>query len=350
MASIDHWHPVLKSRELRKKPVSVTLCDHEVVLFRSADGVVGALEDRCPHRRMKLSLGKVVEGRLECAYHAWSYDLTGAGRSPGNPKMRPCTPAYDAIELHGAIWIRPAASSAAFPRLDVDGLYLVSHEQLRVRAPLELVVDNFVEVEHTPSVHALLGYGKERMAEVEVKLESTETTVRVYNAGPQKPLYWPIAQLFQLRTGDLFVDDWTVHFSPLHAVYDQYWSDMRTKEPRPHRLKIYVFFIPVSARETRVRVFTYAIGQPGPLGWLYRLTVPVMRMLVRKEIALDCRLLEQLAGADPDLNGMQLGRFDRPLREIRSRIDRLYRGVHPGAARQDRDQEPDPQLRLERHG
>ena len=54
MGMIDHWHPVLFSRGLRRKPVGVRLAGQPIVLFRTPEGV-GALTDVCPPRRMRLS-------------------------------------------------------------------------------------------------------------------------------------------------------------------------------------------------------------------------------------------------------------------------------------------------------
>src|SRR5262249_59744521 len=34
MAMIDHWHPVLKSNELGKKPVGIKFAGHAIVLYR----------------------------------------------------------------------------------------------------------------------------------------------------------------------------------------------------------------------------------------------------------------------------------------------------------------------------
>jgi nitrite reductase/ring-hydroxylating ferredoxin subunit len=44
------------------------------VLFRDQSGTVRSLEDRCPHRRVPLSLGKVINGQLRCAYHGWTFE------------------------------------------------------------------------------------------------------------------------------------------------------------------------------------------------------------------------------------------------------------------------------------
>ena len=97
MAMLQFWHPVLKSRDLpRDRPVGVRLAGRDLALFRNGSGGIGALEDVCPHRRMRLSLGKVQGGLLTCAYHGWTFDCEGRGESPGTPKLRAAPPASTA--------------------------------------------------------------------------------------------------------------------------------------------------------------------------------------------------------------------------------------------------------------
>src|SRR5947208_2580714 len=123
MGPLDHWHPVLSSQKLRDAPVGVRLHGKKLVLFRAEDGKVGAFDDCCPHRRMRLSCGRVVDHRLQCAYHGWTFDRLGNGESPGTPKLHAYTPPYDTTEGHGAIWLKPEGARAVFPAFEVDGLY-----------------------------------------------------------------------------------------------------------------------------------------------------------------------------------------------------------------------------------
>ena len=51
MGMLDHWQPVCQSRSLRRRPISVKLAGHDIVVFRDGEGKVGALSDVCPHRR-----------------------------------------------------------------------------------------------------------------------------------------------------------------------------------------------------------------------------------------------------------------------------------------------------------
>lgn len=330
MHVLRHWHPVLKSESLEASPVGITLHGQELVLFRDGAGRVGALRDVCPHRGMRLSRGSVVEGRLRCPYHGWSYDTEGAGTPPCTPQRTVRATAFDAAERYGAIWVRAAGSDSAFPQFDHHGYYHMGLLTRRVKGPLEVVLDNFNEVEHTPTTHLIFGYALEAMPDVVTRVETTRDTVRVYNEGPQKPMPWVVERLFGVRSGDPFIDDWTTHFSPVHTRYHQWWKDKATGEPRPDQLYICVFFTPVDEDTTDLFVFLYAHGPRQEKLLLRAVLKPVSLWLTRREIDVDANMIERLADKSPGLKGKKLSRFDRALAENRRRIDRVYRGVEPG--------------------
>ncbi|HEY7064250.1 MAG TPA: aromatic ring-hydroxylating dioxygenase subunit alpha [Chloroflexota bacterium] len=71
------WYPIATSEQVGSTPLGVKALGEELVLWRDARGEVHAMEDRCPHRDTKLSLGEVVDGALTCAYHGFQYDGTG---------------------------------------------------------------------------------------------------------------------------------------------------------------------------------------------------------------------------------------------------------------------------------
>ncbi|HJZ26781.1 MAG TPA: Rieske 2Fe-2S domain-containing protein, partial [Streptosporangiaceae bacterium] len=58
----DFWYPVAVSATVRKeKTFAATFAGQRIALYRGAGGAVYALEDRCAHRQVPLSMG-VVEG------------------------------------------------------------------------------------------------------------------------------------------------------------------------------------------------------------------------------------------------------------------------------------------------
>ncbi|MBL8206148.1 MAG: Rieske 2Fe-2S domain-containing protein [Blastocatellia bacterium] len=53
--------------------------DEEIVIFRARDGVVYALQARCPHREGHLADGITGDGKIVCPMHSYKFELaTGA--------------------------------------------------------------------------------------------------------------------------------------------------------------------------------------------------------------------------------------------------------------------------------
>lgn len=332
MAVMDHWHPVLRSRDLRNKPVGVTINGNEVVLFRTAGGQIGCLDEVCPHRRMRLSLGKVHNDRLQCPYHGWTYDCEGHGQSPGTPKLHARAPHYAVAEYHGAVWIKSAHSNPVFPLFETAGYYHLGNLSHTVVAPLELVLDNFTEIEHTPTTHLVFGYDLERMGEVEVEFKVDDSCVRTSNYGPSKRVPWLFRALLGINSDFHFNDDWTVHFSPVYAVFDHRWIHPQSGRSSKANWRVYVFYVPADNDRTVIHSFVYIKSTyPGPYGGL-RLIKPLIMRLIDYEIRRDISVVENLADKNPGLDGMKLSRFDRGLRLNRERIDRIYRGIPSLAA------------------
>jgi phenylpropionate dioxygenase-like ring-hydroxylating dioxygenase large terminal subunit len=327
MAMIDHWHPVLKSNELGNKPVGVQLAGEGLVLYRTHAGTIAALADECPHRRMRLSLGEVVGEKLRCRYHGWTFDGDGQGESPGTPKLRACVRVYDAVEKYDAIWVKSKQSTPQFPTLEVTGYLPISTMRHRASAPLELVLDNFSEIEHTPTTHTVFGFDLERMSEVKFRFESNEATLRVMNAGPPKRIGPHLSFLIGIRKGYWFNSEWTTYFSPVYMGIDHWWSDPATGQPSKARWRVYVFFTPIDASQTDVMTFAYAKSSwPGPGGGL-RLFRWLMRKHLAKEIGFDMDILNGLASYETSLEGMKLSRFDRVLGLNREKIQSIYRSA-----------------------
>jgi phenylpropionate dioxygenase-like ring-hydroxylating dioxygenase large terminal subunit len=331
-SELDHWHPILPSRRLRRDPVAVRLHETEIVLFRTASGTIGALENCCPHRRMKLSLGRVIDNRLQCLYHGWTFDCRGAGQSPGTPKLHATARRFEALERQGVVWVKSADSRPEFPCLPtpaMDGYFHLGNLYHEVKAPLEATVDNFCEIEHTPTTHAFFGYALDSMHDVQVRFETTANTVRVINHGPPKRMAWPYRLLLGIRSNYLFYDDWTTYFSPVYSVYDHWWADPATGKENMVRWKLFIFFTPRDENTTALTTLVFTKSRyPGPAGCM-RAVRWLIRRKIDHEIRLDMRILEGLADQSPTLDGMKLSRFDKVLTLNRERINRVYRGLEP---------------------
>ena len=71
------WYPIAPSWQLGENPLGVTRLGERIVVWRDREGTVHALEDRCPHRGARLSLGWNLGDRLACWYHGVEIDANG---------------------------------------------------------------------------------------------------------------------------------------------------------------------------------------------------------------------------------------------------------------------------------
>src|SRR4051795_12461023 len=75
------WLPVLLSEELPEAdgpPKKIVVMGEELLAFRDSRGVVGVIDQHCPHRGANLWLGRNEECGIRCVYHGWKFDTDGA--------------------------------------------------------------------------------------------------------------------------------------------------------------------------------------------------------------------------------------------------------------------------------
>ena len=53
--SPNHWYVVAQGTEFTDQTLAVTFWHQPIVLYRGSAGQIHAIEDRCPHRQVKLS-------------------------------------------------------------------------------------------------------------------------------------------------------------------------------------------------------------------------------------------------------------------------------------------------------
>nr|WP_236589971.1 Rieske 2Fe-2S domain-containing protein [Ramlibacter aurantiacus] len=107
-----YWYPLLQSEELpADRPVGALALGQRLSLWRDGAGQPQAVQDRCPHRSIKLSVGRVLDGELQCLMHGLRFDGQGrctlvpweSGRSRLHDRL--AVQAYPARELGGYVWV-----------------------------------------------------------------------------------------------------------------------------------------------------------------------------------------------------------------------------------------------------
>jgi phenylpropionate dioxygenase-like ring-hydroxylating dioxygenase large terminal subunit len=159
---LNDWHVVGRASEFRAGDVKAArLLGTDLVLWH--DGrLIHAWLDQCRHRGAKLSLGRVRDNVLVCAYHGWCYDGSGACTLvPAHPELTSALGArahvFEARVRYGLVWVClgvPAADVPAFPEWDDAGYHKVQAGPYRFRAYATRVLEDFLDAGHYPFVHA----------------------------------------------------------------------------------------------------------------------------------------------------------------------------------------------------
>ena len=108
-----YWLPAIPSSKLEAggRPFRVRLLGIDLVAFRSPDGSVGIVDERCAHRKASLALARNEEGGLRCIYHGWKFNPAGevieAPNHPGD-QAQFCRHVkvnrYQAADRGGIVW------------------------------------------------------------------------------------------------------------------------------------------------------------------------------------------------------------------------------------------------------
>jgi phenylpropionate dioxygenase-like ring-hydroxylating dioxygenase large terminal subunit len=203
------WYAAAQADELASGPLARTLLEQPIVLFRTASGMVTALQDRCPHRFAPLSRGKVRGEELECGYHGLRFNGAGAcshnphGPVPPRAKVRP----YPVLERYGYIWFWPGEPSRAeasllpeFAFLSDPDHFTITPGYLHVKANYELIVDNLLDLSHALFVHphfAIPGMTVEQQLKaVTSRTETQGNSVTAWRARLGVPPNGPTREIF----------------------------------------------------------------------------------------------------------------------------------------------------------
>jgi phenylpropionate dioxygenase-like ring-hydroxylating dioxygenase large terminal subunit len=158
----NYWYVAATDAEVGRKPFGRTILGDPVVFFRTEDGKPVAFEDRCAHRHLPLSMGKLVGDQLQCHYHGLRFDATGrCVRIPGQDQIPPSAKVktYPVVERYKWIWIWMGDPALADPDKITDFHWFddpnwgAQSSYLHVQANWQLVVDNLLDLTHLAFVH-----------------------------------------------------------------------------------------------------------------------------------------------------------------------------------------------------
>jgi len=257
------WYVAGWASEFDRQLRQVRILSEDFVMFRSSTGGVTALQDRCPHKSLPLSQGRLIDDEIECGYHGSVFGLDGkCTRIPGQPRVPPtdCVRAYPVHERHDVVWIwmgdpeganmdnvfdLPQMGDLAWDNHQGDALYLKSNYLN--------VAENLIDPAHVTFVHPTT-LGSTDHADIPVQCHVTGDPIytwRWIRDAPPNPFFQKYGNFNEN------VDRWQYLYLylPSTAVIDFGSADAipGSGEDRRHegiRMFALHFLTPVTANET----------------------------------------------------------------------------------------------------
>lgn len=315
----NHWYLLCTSEQLADhQAVGMRVLGEDLALWRDGDGRPRLMTDYCPHRGARLSLGDVVDGRLQCWYHSWQFDgdgqCTSVPSQGGACKLAERTsvePTYPAIDTAGFIWGWIGEEEPApleLPHEFTDPSYSMFPETVTWEVNWRLALENLADVMHAPFLHSKSLTLAKGMTEDRVRVVETDEGFRVERKGQQGVNFdW-----IEMGTGPLL-------YARLDIPYPSTWA----AGPGP-ALRIVGFVTPIDHRRTVVHFprFRQVSGWQRTV-WraLYRLRLRGTHLHVLNQ---DKGVLESLGTIERATRDEHLAQSDRPVLHLRKLLQPAF--------------------------
>jgi len=180
----DCWYVAAFLDEISRNPIGRRILNEPIVMYQLQDGTPVALEDRCCHRGLPLSLGETVGDNLRCNYHGLTFSrdgtcisVPGQGSVPAAAKVR----AYPLAQRGPVLWIWMGEATEADESLipsfpwHVDENWRWKSGVFHFKCNFELLHDNLLDLSHVAYVHRYtIGGDPDVHFNTETKVERTE--------------------------------------------------------------------------------------------------------------------------------------------------------------------------------
>ncbi len=160
----DQWYAILESNEIKKgKIIGVTRMGKKMIAWRNSQGQLSVMIDKCPHRGVALSVGKVIGDCIQCPFHGFEYDTSGTCKlvpaigSNAEPPKALHVRSYLVREEHGFVyiwWGEPQGELPPVPWFESIGPDMVyTTLQDHWANHYARAIENQLDVVHLPFIH-----------------------------------------------------------------------------------------------------------------------------------------------------------------------------------------------------
>jgi len=158
---LKDWYVICRIDEIKEDKILLKIIFNQEIIIWKKNKKIMAWENLCIHRGSRLSLGKIQNGILKCAYHGWEYnDEAQCSKIPSQPDLKipkkACVKNYKVIEKIGLVWINLSKNPNKF--IDIkefkDNTFKhVASGPYIMNAAAPRIIENFLDVAHFPFVH-----------------------------------------------------------------------------------------------------------------------------------------------------------------------------------------------------
>ena len=156
------WYVAALSRDIGDKLVARIILAEKIVLYRTSNKTIVALEDACPHRKLPLSKGRKIGDHIECGYHGMQFDCSGACVLAPTQEIVPRVKikTYPVVEKWGLVWIWMGDVDAADASkiIEINNYHnpswgITNGGMMEINSNYLWLTDNLLDPSHVAWVH-----------------------------------------------------------------------------------------------------------------------------------------------------------------------------------------------------
>ncbi|HEV7935082.1 MAG TPA: aromatic ring-hydroxylating dioxygenase subunit alpha [Actinomadura sp.] len=250
------WYIGAWSDEVGRTLLQRWIVGRPVCFYRLQDGTVTALEDRCPHRRFPLSLGRLDGDVIECNYHGYRIDdggvCVGVAEQPDKPKAS--VHRFPLVERDGVVWIWPGDPALADESLLPDTSWLTDpgwthvHGLVPLKARQVLLVENLLDLTHETFLHpSSIGNAAVAATPIDVSSEGDRVSFTRHMVGIEAPPFYEksmglTSPIDRWQDGDFY--------APGIFQLNMRLAPTGTEEPEGFHMKVLYGMTPATETET----------------------------------------------------------------------------------------------------
>jgi phenylpropionate dioxygenase-like ring-hydroxylating dioxygenase large terminal subunit len=294
----DFWYPVAVSGSVRtKKTFAATFAGERIALYRGETGAVYALEDRCAHRQVPLSMGVVEGDALRCCYHAWAYRGNGRiSQIPYLPKGVSRPPrgvrAYPVREAYGLVFVFPGdpAKADSTPLPDLPEFDSRKHKTMTfsrtVNCHYSFMHENLLDMNHQFLHRGILGKIQPKLLGYDTGPQSVEARYLFTHAGGKKD------RGAGLLAGEGIGGSKSPDVVTIRTVYPYQTLRLVQKDAELPTFSLWVAYVPEDAEQRTNHVYGLLMIEKPPIPGALHLAWPFIRRFTERVFAEDRMAVE----------------------------------------------------------